>query len=130
MMNANEKKQTASPAPNVFAEILASADYGARHGGLLGGAPPSSPSARINLDESNVKNGLGQLVLTLIKLLHELLERQAIRRMDSGSLTDAEIEKLGFTLMRQSQEIENLRKSFGLEEEDLNFDLGPFGRLF
>jgi hypothetical protein len=83
----------------------------------------------MNLDQDDVKNGLGQLVLTLVKLLHELLERQAIRRIDAGSLSKAEIERLGLTLMRQAQQIERLRKEFGLEEEDLNLDLGPLGRL-
>ena len=84
---------------------------------------------RLNLDEENVKNGLGQLVLTLVKLLHELLERQAIRRIDAGSLSEEEIENLGVTLMRQAMEIERLRETFSLEEEDLNLDLGPLGRL-
>jgi len=86
-------------------------------------------AGRLNLDQQSVKNGLGQLVLTLVKLLHELLERQAIRRMEAGSLTDSEIERLGVTLMLQAQEIERLRKEFGLEEEDLNVDLGPLGKL-
>lgn len=93
-------------------------------------APDRTRAARLNLDQDKVKNGLGQLVLTLVKLLHELLERQAIRRIDSGSLSEAEIERLGVTLMRQAQEIERLRKEFGLEEEDLNLDLGPIGKLF
>lgn len=89
----------------------------------------SSESPRISLDKDSVKNGLGQLVLTLIKLLHELLERQAIRRMEAGSLTETEIENLGLTLMKQAQEIERLRKEFNLEEKDLNLDLGPLGKL-
>ncbi len=84
---------------------------------------------RLNLDVNNTKNGLGQLVLTLVKLLHELLERQAIRRVEAGSLTEQQIERLGLTLMKQGQEIERLRKEFGVEEEDLNLDLGPLGRL-
>ena len=83
----------------------------------------------IHLDQDKVKNGLGQLVLTLVKLLHELLEKQAIRRMEGGFLTDHEIERLGTTLMNQAQEIERLRKEFGLEEDDLNLDLGPLGKL-
>lgn len=83
----------------------------------------------LEIDPDDVKNGLGQLVLTLVKLLHELLEKQAIRRMDSGSLTEEQIERLGFTLMRQAEEIGRLRKEFGLREEDLNLDLGPLGRL-
>jgi len=84
---------------------------------------------RLDLDSSAKKNGLAQLVLTLIKLLHEVLERQAIRRVESGSLREEQIEKLGLALMQQSQEIERLRQEFGLEEEDLNLDLGPLGRL-
>lgn len=86
-------------------------------------------SGRLNFDVNGAKNGLGQLVLTLVKLLHELLERQAIRRLEAGSLTDQEIERLGVVLMHQAEEIERLRKEFGLEEEDLNLDLGPLGRL-
>jgi len=89
----------------------------------------SIPAGRVNLDPDNVKNGLGQLVLTLVKLLHELLERQAIRRINEGHLNDVEIERLGITLMRQAEEIERLREVFALEEKDLNLDLGPLGRL-
>lgn len=86
--------------------------------------------ARLNVNPDDVKNGLGQLVLTLVKLLHELLERQAIRRMEAGSLSEAQLERLGTTLMLQAEQIDRLRKEFGLEEEDLNLDLGPLGRLF
>ena len=87
------------------------------------------PTGRLNLEQDDVKNGLGQLVLTLVKLLHELLEKQAIRRIEAGSLTEPEIERLGITLMRQAQEIDKLRRAFNLEDEDLNIDLGPLGRL-
>lgn len=93
------------------------------------GLPSDREAGRLNLDPEKVKNGLGQLVLTLVKLLHELLERQAIRRMEAGSLTDTEIERLGLTLMRQAEEIDRLRREFGLDEEDLNLDLGPLGKL-
>jgi len=86
-------------------------------------------ASRLNLDKTSLKNGLGQLVLTVVKLLHELLERQAIRRMEAGTLTESEIERIGVTLMRQAQEIERLRREFNLEEEDLNLDLGPLGKL-
>ena len=85
--------------------------------------------ARLSLDRDKAKNGLGQLVLTLVKLLHELVERQAIRRIEAGSLSDDEIERVGVTLMRQAEEIERMRKEFGLDEEDLNLDLGPLGKL-
>jgi len=84
---------------------------------------------RLNLDQEKTKNGLAQLVLTVIKLLHELLEKQALRRIDGGSLTDEEIERLGFTLMRQSEEIRRISREFGLEDDDLNLDLGPLGKL-
>lgn len=86
-------------------------------------------SRRMNLDEEKKKNGLAQLVLTVVKLLHELLEKQAIRRIDGGGLTDEEIERLGFTLMRQSEEIARIAREFGLESDDLNLDLGPLGKL-
>jgi hypothetical protein len=78
---------------------------------------------RLELDPDHVKNGLGQLVLTLVKLLHEVLERQAIRRIDAGSLTAEQVERLGVTLMRQAEEIERMRREFGLEQEDLDIDL-------
>lgn len=84
---------------------------------------------RVNIDPDKVKNGLGKLVLTLVKLLHELLERQAMRRIEAGSLDNAQIERLGLALMKQAQEIERLRVEFGLGEEDLNLDLGPLGKL-
>ena len=86
-------------------------------------------SRRMNLDADKKKNGLAQLVLTVVKLLHELLEKQAIRRIDGGGLTDEEIERLGFTLMRQSEEIAKIAREFGLEIDDLNLDLGPLGKL-
>lgn len=86
-------------------------------------------TGRLDLDPENLKNGLGQLVLTLVKLLHELLERQAIRRLEAGSLDETEIERIGLTLMRQAQEIDRLRQEFNLEEDDLNLDFGPLGQL-
>jgi hypothetical protein len=101
---------------------------------VMQGREPFQPGqalspARINLDPDNLKNGLAQLVLTLVKLLHELLERQGIRRIEAGTLTEAEIERLGLTLMKQAQELDRLRREFGLAEEDLNLELGPLGKL-
>jgi hypothetical protein len=87
------------------------------------------PARQVHIDPESVQNGLGQLVLTLIKLLHELLEKQAIRRLDAGGLTDEQIERLGVTLLRQAEEIDRLREIFGLRDEDLNLDLGPLGKL-
>lgn len=84
---------------------------------------------RVNIDSEDLKNGLAQLVLTLIKLLHELLEKQAIRRIESGRLREADCERVGLALMKQSEQIEKLRNAFGLSEQDLNLDLGPLGKL-
>ncbi len=84
---------------------------------------------RIALKPDNVKNGLGRLVLTLVELLRELLERQAIRRIEAGSLSEVEIERLGTTFLSLAEEMKRLKKEFGLEDEDLNIDLGPLGKL-
>ena len=119
------------PAPPVLVESPALSDFSKimQGDGLFPDQGPGGQVPRINLDQDNIKNSLGQLVLTLVKLLHELLERQGIRRIEAGSLTDAQIERLGLTLMKQSQEIDRLRREFGLEEADLNIDLGPLGQL-
>ena len=85
--------------------------------------------SRIRIDPENVRNGLVQLVLTLIELLRELLERQALRRIDGGSLTAEEIERLGLTFLRLSEEMDRLKQQFGLTDDDLNLDLGPLGKL-
>ncbi len=114
-----ERLSVESPALADFPKAMQS--------GCLSAPSLKAPSLRLNPE--NAKNGLARLVLTLIKLLHELLERQAMRRVDSGSLTKHQIERLGITLMRQSEEIERLRKELGLREDDLNIDLGPFGKL-
>jgi Gas vesicle protein K len=92
---------------------------------------PSTEQAkgRINIKPEDLKNGLAQLVLALINLVHELLEKQAIRRIDAGHLSEEACERIGLALMKQAEEIERLRKAFGLEEKDLNLDLGPLGKL-
>lgn len=86
--------------------------------------PGPDDARRVALDEDNPTNGLAELVLTLVKLLHDLLEKQAIRRMESGRLTDEEVEKVGRTLKRQSEAIEHLCEVFGLDTSDLRLDLG------
>ena len=85
--------------------------------------------ARINADPVHVEQGLARLVLTVVELLREVLEHQAIRRMDGGTLTDAEIERLGLALLKLNQRMDELKTIFGLSDEDLNIDLGPLGRL-
>jgi hypothetical protein len=84
---------------------------------------------RINADPEHVENGLARLVLTVIELLREILEHQAIRRMDGGTLTEEQIERLGLALLRLNERMEELKTTFGLTDKDLNIDLGPLGRL-
>jgi hypothetical protein len=86
-------------------------------------------SRRVNADPENVGRGLAQLVLTIVELLRQLMERQALRRMDGGTLTDDQVEVLGRTFMELDKRMEELRETFALDEEDLNLNLGPLGRL-
>ena len=83
----------------------------------------------ININQADVSKGLAKLVLTIIELLRELLERQAIRRIDSGTLTREEVNNLGTTFMKLAEKMEELKTQFGLKTEDLNIDLGPLGKL-
>jgi hypothetical protein len=89
---------------------------------------PTLP-ARIEATPEDVEAGLAKLVLTLIEFLRQILEHQAVRRMEGGTLSDEEIEKLGLTLMRLQERLTELKEEFGLAGEDLNIDLGPLGRL-
>ena len=89
----------------------------------------ANPSRRIGLDPENVRKGLGQLVLTVVELIRQLLEKQALRRIESGSLTDQEVERLGLTFLGLNEQLEWLKQEFGLTDEDLNLDLGPLGKL-
>jgi hypothetical protein len=84
---------------------------------------------RAEPDPDDVARGLAQLVLTLIELLRQLMERQAIRRVDAGGLSEEQVERLGQALMALEQRMEELKEEFGLADEDLNLDLGPLGRL-
>jgi len=84
---------------------------------------------RINADPERVERGLAQLVLTLVELLRQLMERQALRRMEQGSLTDEQLERLGETFLKLEQRMEELKREFGLEDRDLNLNLGPLGDL-
>jgi hypothetical protein len=84
---------------------------------------------RFDADPESLERGLAQLVLTIVELLRQLMERQALRRVDSGTLTEEEVERLGRTFMELDKRMEELRGHFGLDAEDLNLDLGPLGRL-
>jgi hypothetical protein len=90
---------------------------------------PSALSRRVSADPESVEKGLVQLVLTIVELLRQLMERQAIRRVEAGGLTDEEVERLGQTLMLLDEKMGELRDHFDLTVEDLNLDLGPLGRL-
>jgi gas vesicle protein GvpK len=86
-------------------------------------------SRRINADPESVERGLAQLVLTIVELLRQLMERQALRRIDGGTLSDEQVERLGQTFMELDKRMEELRTEFGLDAEDLNLNLGPLGNL-
>jgi hypothetical protein len=92
-------------------------------------APVGLLQPRIALDPENVSEGLGKLVLTLVEVIRQVLEKQALRRIEAGSLTEEEIERLGVTFLRLSEEMTRLRAHFGVDEDDLNLDLGPLGKL-
>jgi hypothetical protein len=80
-------------------------------------------------DPRSAERGLASLVLTIVELLRQLMERQAIRRVEDGTVTDEQAERLGYTLMRLDERMSELVEKFGLEREDLNIDLGPLGPL-
>jgi hypothetical protein len=84
---------------------------------------------RVNADPESVERGLAQLVLTIVELLRQLMERQALRRIDGGTLTEEQIERLGQTFMELDRRMDELTEQFGLTADDLNLDLGPLGRL-
>jgi hypothetical protein len=84
---------------------------------------------RINAQPDSAAQDLGRLVLTLVEVLRKVLEHQAVRRMDSGTLSPEELERLGLSLLRLSERMNELKAAFGLRDEDLDIDLGPLGRL-
>jgi hypothetical protein len=84
---------------------------------------------RININPDNAEKGLAQLVLTLVELLRQLMEKQAVRRMEAGTLTDAEVEKMGETFMKLEERITELCLQLDIDKKDLNIDLGPLGDL-
>ncbi|MFR9725002.1 gas vesicle protein K [Streptomyces sp. MS19] len=83
----------------------------------------------MDIDGESVGRDLAALVLTVVELLRQLMERQAVRRADSGELTDEQVERVGTTLMLLDRRMGELRDQFGLKPEDLNLDLGPLGSL-
>jgi len=88
-----------------------------------------SARSRIEASPDNVESGLARLVLTLIELLRRLMEKQAMRRIEGGSLDEGQVEELGLTLMRLEMKMEEMKALFSLTDSDLNIDLGPLGDL-
>jgi hypothetical protein len=84
---------------------------------------------RWNADPEDVRRSVGKLVLTLVEFIRQLLERQAIRRMDAGTLTPEQTEAIGLALMRLEETVRDLAARFGVDPDDLNLDLGPVGKL-
>ena len=108
-----------------------SADVAPAGGGTPARPERSAPARRrrIDADPESVERGLVSLVLTVVELLRQLMERQALRRVEQGTLSDDQIEKIGWTLMSLADRMSELREHFGLDPEDLNLDLGPLGPL-
>lgn len=92
-------------------------------------AAPRAGGRRIETDPENVERDLSRLVLTIIELVRQLVERQCIRRFEHGDLTDDQVERIGTTLMRLEDAMGELCERFGLTPADLNLDLGPLGTL-
>ncbi|MGI5269346.1 gas vesicle protein K [Nonomuraea sp. CA-218870] len=84
---------------------------------------------RLETDADSVQRDLSRLVLTLVELIRQLVERQCVRRMDRGELTGEQLEAVGLTLMRLEEAMTELCDRFGLSPADLNLDLGPLGTL-
>ncbi len=110
-----DKLLAGEPGPDFLAAELGGLDQALRR--------------RVNADREGLEKGLAQLVLTLVELLRQLMERQALRRIDGGSLPPEKVEQLGETFMLLEQRMGELKEAFGLEDEDLNLDLGPLGKL-
>ena len=91
--------------------------------------PKPTRRCQLDADPETTERALVSLVLTVVELLRQLMERQALRRVEDGSLTDEQVENLGSTLMSLEDRMAELREHFGLSPEDLNLDLGPLGPL-
>jgi len=98
-------------------------------GAALGQTNSTGIPERLNADPATVEQGLAKLVLSLIELLRRLMEKQALRRMETGSLTDDEIERMGETFLHLERKMNELKATFGLQDGELNLNLGPLGEL-
>lgn len=114
--------------PDLESRLLAAGGDLDRLARTLGDGASPFPR-RVNADPESVERGLAQLVLTLVELLRQLMERQALRLMEKDSLDDEQVERLGLTFMRLAERMDELKAEFELSDEELNLDLGPLGSL-
>jgi hypothetical protein len=89
----------------------------------------AAAAPRWNADPEEVQKSVARLVLALVEFLRKLMEKQAIRRMEAGTLTDDEVENVGLALMKLEETLHDIAGRFGLAPDELNLDLGPLGRL-
>jgi len=119
------KTRLASTPPLAALQVQELESLRAELARLSGSASPP----RWNADPEDVRRSVAKLVLTLIEFIRQILERQAIRRMEAGTLTEAETEAVGLALMKLEETVRDLSSQFGLALDDLNLDLGPVGKL-
>jgi hypothetical protein len=134
MSAARAKELTAREQPDFSDRLsgdLSSLDAFARElGGRRDGSAPAAEVAgmlprRINANQTTVEKDVAKLVLALVDLVRRLMERQAVRRVNAGSLSEDEVERMGETFLKLERRMEELRTAFGLEREDLDLNLGP-----
>jgi hypothetical protein len=135
---SDRAERRVSPPPPGRQRLDEVADAASRAFRLLPAAPqhvpatasrPSAPARRIRTDPDTVERDLMKLVLTLVELLRQLMERQALHRVDKSDLTEEEEERLGSTLLLLHDRMTGLCAQYGLTMDDLNLDLGPLGTL-
>jgi hypothetical protein len=117
---AKDNSQSRNDDGKIVARALPSA---------IDAVPNRSVQSKANIDQKNVEQGLAKLVLTLVELIRQLMEKQALRRVEDGQLNDQEIENMGNAFFLLAEKMEQLKEVFGLTDEDLNLDLGPLGEL-
>jgi len=122
-------RRTRKPAPAVRAGSLAVQDVGELEDLRAELERIGSTPLRWNADADDVQRSVAHLVLTLVEFIRKLLERQAIRRMEQGTLTDEQTEDVGQALMKLEETLHDIAAKFGISPDELNLDLGPLGRL-
>jgi hypothetical protein len=126
---AGTSRGDASERPNLRADATPADRGSGSRGGDSTGQAGSGAEEGANTDREALARGVGQLVLTIVEVIRDLLERQSSRRVEAGTVDDDQIERLGVALEALEERVVELRELFGLEESDLNIDLGSLGRL-